>query len=584
MAIVYNPEGEKIEIQDGHVQDALNQGYTLQAPAQAALPAWQTAITEKFETAPADSSDPFGGSTIVAPSPPVEDVAVQAQPVVVSPATKPAAQTVAVVKPSYENVSTTSNTNTPLDNQGYLDAISASSKEKEDLIRQRGNIEAAGLQSEAEIHEAARQQNEKQLEEEQRNYKIVNDAYDEDMKKYHAAQDEYDAKAGKLIDPTDQYYKDKGGMSAKVVSGLAAFASGLGAGMLGHAGNPFLDYLNTHISANFEGHKQNIRDLFDKQVAAGRIKDSNLAYGMFMKDMRLKDYDLQSRSITHQLQGIAAKSNSQVAQNIANMGINGVQETLAKAKHDMFIDLVKAKQAADARRDARAAGQAKQQAELQKEARGFYAGLIKDGLTPKEAAQITVSNGFPPMIVSPIAEQNGVEWDPKKYGWKDIPNDIRVPGKDGAGGGFGKKLNVIVKNVRAGIETLGNNGPVKRNEKTGKWEPDDSWLGMKNWSGQEKAAFDAAALDVATGMAMIAEPEGAPNESYIKMMLKSLDTTNAKKLAAVLNQNEETSVRTQESVAEERNSGSKSQTHQPNIKTDTSSGQKKQYNFTPKGR
>ena len=165
------------------------------------------------------------------------------------------------------------------------------------------NAQAFADQQAAEAKEQKRIQQE--ADNEKRAQEAAKAAIDVEHQRHVDAFEDYQKKAGSLKDPSSQFWEDKG-TGARVMSGLAAFASGLGAGLTGHGGNPFLDYLNKQIQGDYESHKQNISDLFDKQVAAGKMQNTAQDRAEFERRARFAHYDLASQAVSHQLKGIVA--------------------------------------------------------------------------------------------------------------------------------------------------------------------------------------------------------------------------------------------------------------------------------------
>ena len=168
----------------------------------------------------------------------------------------------------------------------------------------------------------------------------------EDHDRTMAAYQEYKAKAGTLQDPKNQYFDDNGGFLGRIKSGLAAFASGMSQGLIGKGGNPYLDYLNKQISDNFEAHKKNIQDLYEKEVAAGNIEDTDRNRHVFDQNQQLKFYDLSAAGIKDVLLGIGQSAQNKTAANLALKTAADIDQD-SSAKTGAYVSFV-AQQALDA--------------------------------------------------------------------------------------------------------------------------------------------------------------------------------------------------------------------------------------------
>jgi hypothetical protein len=173
--------------------------------------------------------------------------------------------------------------------------------------QQAGEANEAALAEERAAHEAEAQRIKTQAEIEDRARLQANAEVQAEHQRHVDAYEEYRKKAASLKDPASQYWEDKG-TPARIFAGLAAFSSGLGAGLVGQAGNPYLDFLNKEIDRNYNAHKQNINDLFDKQVAAGKIEDTAQNRAAFDAKARFAHYDMASQAIAEQLKAISTKA------------------------------------------------------------------------------------------------------------------------------------------------------------------------------------------------------------------------------------------------------------------------------------
>lgn len=417
---------------------------TLQSIDPSMVPVQQNASMPGSSTPPDYMTDPYGlggltsvgGQTVqTAPVP----VAVPVAPPAAVPTTAPTPAPRVVVKPAPATSSVPAApaaANPAMSNEAYTEAAVGNLNEQQDITRQQGEAaQKAGDDLYYKNNQAADESLQRATD--FKNYfKELSAKHDEDAKRINLAYNDYAAKAGSLKDPTKQYYSDHGGFAAQLAAGVASFASGLGAGILGHAGVPFLDYLNNHINANFEAHKQNIKDLYDKQVAAGKIADTNQNWAMYSSEAKLKAYELDAAHITHELQSIKDRAVGQQAKFTADLGIKGLQQQSFKLRNELAEKqaAILAKRKAEARAAA-AAQQAKLEAE-QKEARSVFVkareDAIKEGMSPEDATVIGASAvqdaGFSRHAASPTLSASGGSFDPKTDRWK-------FPGVTGVSGG-----------------------------------------------------------------------------------------------------------------------------------------------------
>lgn len=191
-----------------------------------------------------------------------------------------------------------------------------------------------------------------------------NDKYETEHQQHQAAYDEFRKKAGSLKDPGSQFWEDKG-QTSRITAALAAFSSGLGGGLTGH-GNQFMDFLQKQIDNNFNARKQNIEDLYQSSVEAGKIADSTENHNRFMNEAKLKSYDLASMHIQHELEAIKNGASSQIAKVLASKAQAGLEQEGVNARSALAA--YEAKQAA-------AAGAA--QRERMKELRANYTKFVE---------------------------------------------------------------------------------------------------------------------------------------------------------------------------------------------------------------
>ena len=235
--------------------------------------------------------------------------------------------------------------------------------------------------------------------------KANNDRYDAAHAQSQKAYEKYSAAAGSLEDPGKQFFKDSalGSVGGHIASAFAAFASGMGAGLTGHGGNPFLDYLNNRIKENFQAHSQNVEDLYKQNVAAGHIEDNLENHNKFMQQAKLASYDLASAHIKPQLERIAASTTGNVQRILA-------QKTIAQMD-DQGITLRQTLSQQEAAQGAAALAQARaRQKEMRDNWMKMYDLHTKDR-SPEDAADAAtaamVKMGYNMSELAPILKANG---------------------------------------------------------------------------------------------------------------------------------------------------------------------------------
>jgi hypothetical protein len=230
---------------------------------------------------------------------------------------------------------------------------------KGELVGKQGEIEMQAGQELADKYNQEALEDNQHHEDYQRFLGEQTQRQDDDHQRIISAYNDYAKKAGSLKDPSSQFWEDKG-MGARILSGFAAFASGMGASMIGKGGNPYLDYLHNLIDKNFEAHKQNIRDLYDKQVAAGKISDDDQTWSKYLQEARVKGYDIAIQHIIPELNGIKSKATGQLQQNLALQTINGLEQESLDQRQKLAQSQAAQAAAGEAQRraDAKAAGEA----------------------------------------------------------------------------------------------------------------------------------------------------------------------------------------------------------------------------------
>ncbi len=217
------------------------------------------------------------------------------------------------------------------------------------------------------------------------------------------AYNKYIAAAGGLGDPKDEFWakKDTG---TKILSGLALVASGLGAGLTGQGGNPLMTVIQHQIDQNYDAHKQNIKDLYEAQRAAGAVGDSDLARQEFENKAKIQYFDLASQHVASELKAVAARSGSQLAVLAANDTVNKLQAEAAEQRKALYTTQA----------SAGAANLATTRA-LQKEFRDRLEKArdsnIAQGYGAEEAQQLAIDQvgkmGFPQSITNQAKVENG---------------------------------------------------------------------------------------------------------------------------------------------------------------------------------
>lgn len=244
----------------------------------------------------------------------------------------------------------------------------------------------------------------------------------EDYKRTVDAYNEYRDKAGSLKDPSNQYWEDKG-TGTRIASAFASFASGLGAGLLGHAGNPFMDFLNKQIDRNYDSHKQNIRDSYEKQVAAGHLQDNADSWSQFQTNAKLKSYDLSSEHIKAELEAIKQGAVGQAQKVAADRTINDISQQQVNARR------------AQAQYEATlamntAAQQRARRKEVQENWKDLHDKALAAGYGEDQAsasaAKGLVQLGYNGSEIAPQMTAIGMSYDPKSSQWGKINPDTKA--------------------------------------------------------------------------------------------------------------------------------------------------------------
>lgn len=346
--------------------------------------------------------------------------------------------------------------------------------------------------------------------------------HEEDRQRALDAYKEYQQAAGSLKGPKEDYWANKG-TSARILSGFAAFASGLGSGLQGRAGeNPYLDYVNKEIAQNYDAHKQNVEDLYQKQVAAGKIADDEDSHQKFMQDARLHSYDLASEHVKSELEAIKNRALGQNQRVLAENSIEGLtQQQIAMRKAQAMQEAAAAAAAGAAyRAKAKEAGDKFEEAYKANLAAGYGNEQART-----EAAKFVAARGYDRSIIAPIAEANGGTYNTKtgQYEYADVTpkqsGDGLVPTVDPNTGKALKpeereKLNALRVQMPDGSVRLANNAEDQKKVQqevtahqtltafTDKLNGPNGWLSQMaagkldatqigEWEGKRKAAIEA---------------------------------------------------------------------------------------------
>lgn len=232
--------------------------------------------------------------------------------------------------------------------------------------------------------------------------------YDANHKQTQEAYAKYRAEAGHLKDPTNQFWDEHGGFAGGIAAAFAAGLSGFGASLSGHGGNPFLDYLNKRMDANFEAHKQNIKDLYESAVESGRIEDTAENHNRFMADAKLQSRILDTEHTKAELDNIAANSTSKIVPIAAARAQNALDQEITQQKARF----------AQQEAQAAAAGMAQQRAQHKEIREAFLKAVEKHNadLGPDEsriAAFQDVAALYPRSAVAQLADGLGIGYDVK---------------------------------------------------------------------------------------------------------------------------------------------------------------------------
>lgn len=290
--------------------------------------------------------------------------------------------------------------------QAAADLLNSGEREK-GLERVEGGIKAGEQASVADKQAAAAAEKTQQAADFRQELAQSQQRYEEDHARTLAAYDKYKSSAGTLKDPEAQFYEDKG-QGYRVQTALAAFAAGIGAGFNGQSGNPVLELLQKKIQANYDAHKQNVNDLYESGVAAGKIEDTSENHAKFLQDAKLRSYELQSAHVKDELASIAARAQSPLAKTAAAKTIEQIDQNQIGVRQKL----------AQQEAATRAAALATSRARTKEVREAFQKALEKHAdLAPDEARVEATKDlhalGFNASETAPIFEANGVQTNPE---------------------------------------------------------------------------------------------------------------------------------------------------------------------------
>ena len=208
-------------------------------------------------------------------------------------------------------------------------------------------------------------------------------------------------------DPSERFWGNKNA-GQKILSAFALVLGGAGGGLMKSGHNAVLDQIQHQIDQNFEEHRDHIKDLYDNQVAAGKIADSSQAEAEFMEKAYLHLNDLADQQVASQLDQISANStNARVPLLAKQIILDRTQKTDA-LKHTWF-----------ATQAAAGAAQAAQQRKAAEDTRkDYFAALHNHNDLGEDQARVAAFNdmlaaGYPQSYLAPSAQALGVPYDTK---------------------------------------------------------------------------------------------------------------------------------------------------------------------------
>ena len=184
-------------------------------------------------------------------------------------------------------------------------------EQQQQLAGNQADVQSAGLSATAKVQAEAAAEKQQQALDFHNLLQAHGQAAKEDHDRVVSAWNQHaEAAAASGKDPTNEFWNDHGGFAGRLLGSLGAFASGLGSGLLGKGGNPFLDHIHEEINKNFEAHKKHIDELYNSAVEAGSIGRDEQSKREFESKAKLNYYDLASQSVQHQLDAVANTTQS----------------------------------------------------------------------------------------------------------------------------------------------------------------------------------------------------------------------------------------------------------------------------------
>jgi hypothetical protein len=346
------------------------------------------------------------------PPAPVQVAPIPPAPAPVAPQPSPEAQIAqagaqldALTAPAYAG-GTPDGALTSTPRQAAADLLNSGEREK-GLERREGEINADEQTQVADKQAQAAAEKVQQANDFQQLLTQSQAKYEAEHAQTQAAYDKYKAAAGTLKDPESQFYEDKG-QGYRVQTALAAFAAGIGAGFNGQAGNPVLDLLQKKVQSNYDAHKQNIEDLYNSGVQAGKIEDTSENHAKFMQDAKLRSYELQSAHVKDELAAIAARAQSPLAKTAAAKTIEQIDQNQIGVRQKL----------AQQEALAAAAKLATERARTKEVREAYQKALEKHADLAPEDARLEATKdlhalGFNASETAPIFEANGVRTNPE---------------------------------------------------------------------------------------------------------------------------------------------------------------------------
>lgn len=249
-------------------------------------------------------------------------------------------------------------------------------EQQQQLAGNQGDVQSAGYSAAAQVQAEAAAEKQQQAADFNNLLQQHGQAAKEDHDRVVSSWKQHaEAAAASGKDPTNEFWNDHGGFAGRLLGSLGAFASGLGSGLLGKGGNPFLDHINDEINKNYDAHRKHIDDLYNSAVEAGRIEKDSQSKRDFDLKAKLQYYDLASQSIQHQLDAVANTTQSGAVKLLAQKTALDLDNQITGARSNLYQQQA-----------AQGAAALAQQRAWDKEVRAAYQdALTKHGATMSEA-------------------------------------------------------------------------------------------------------------------------------------------------------------------------------------------------------